>query len=124
MFALSAGPGAYQVWLNGVEASGAYWMMVGVPATATSLFLLLSALIPDLLGDSGLRFPLQISLPVVFTALLPTCAALWMTTPEELVSSFEVTRFARVWEQPGELLIAMGAQILGLFLLGVLRRVQ
>ncbi len=99
-------------------------MVVGVPALAAILFALFASVVPALLGASGLKFPRQLTLPLVFTALLPTCAALWLTTPQELVTSFDVIQFARVWEQPGELLIALGAQIVGISLLALLRQVQ
>jgi hypothetical protein len=124
MFSLSAGPGAYQVWANRLEGEGAYWMMVGVPGTAAAAFLFLSLMFPQLYGSAGIKFPRQISLPLVFTSLLPTCAALWLTTPQELQKNFDVIQFAKVWEQPGELMIALGAQILGITLVGLLRRVQ
>ena len=124
MFALSAGPGAYQVWRNQAELAGAYWMVVGIPATAAVAFLLASLFVPSLFGDAGLRFPRQISLPLVFTAMLPTCAALWLTTPQGLVTSFDVIGYARVWEQPGELLITCGAEMIGLTLLAFLQPVQ
>jgi hypothetical protein len=108
------------VWLKGVEANG-YWMIVGVPLTAAVVFLGIALMVPSLFAVSGLRFPLQLTLPFAYTCLLPVCAALWMTTPEELMTTFDSTRYALVWQQPGALLIAGGAQILGMVLLTALR---
>jgi hypothetical protein len=121
LFACTAGPATVQVWLTRAEASG-YWMVVGVPLCAAVVFILLSLTLPALYAVSGLRYPLQVTLPVVYTCLLPVCAALWTTTPEELMANFESTRYAFVWQQPGALLIAGGAQILGMVLLTAIRQ--
>lgn len=121
LFACTAGPATVQVWLNHAEVSG-YWMVVGVPLCAAVAFVFLSLAVPALYSVGGLRYPLQVTLPVVYTCLLPVCAALWTTTPEELIANFEPMRYAFVWQQPGALLIAGGAQILGMVLLTAIRQ--
>ncbi len=122
LFACSAGPASLLVWLNGAEASGAYWMMIGVPATASAAFVAISLLVPGLFAVGGLRFPLQITLPLTFSSLILLSAAMWTTTPEEIVSSFDVIRFARLWQQPGALLITLGAEMFGMAILTAFRR--
>ena len=97
-------------------------MVIGVPATAAVAFLVISMCFPALFAVRALRFPLQLTLPVVFNSLLVLGAAMWLTTPEELISNFDVVRFARLWQQPGELFLVTGTEIVGMVLLGILRR--
>ena len=120
LFACSAGPVCFQVWQNGAEHTGGYWMVVGVPATAAALFVAVSLAIPNLFASGKLSFPLQFTLPVTFCALLLVSAVLWSTPAVGLLANQEVVKYAQVWELPGELLLVGASQIIGISILSIL----
>ena len=122
LFACSAGPGAFLVWLNHVEQAGAYIAVVGVPGSTALLFLAVSLIAPSLYSVDGLRFPLPITLPAAFCSMLPVTAMLWSSPASSLVSEAEFLQFVHAWERPATLVIALATQVLALSLLTRLRQ--
>jgi hypothetical protein len=64
---------------------------------------------------------LQITLPLLFCALLLVSVMLWTTTSEGLVRSEDVLALAHIWEQPADLLVAGAMQMVALSLLSLLK---
>ncbi len=105
-----------------MEQKGGYALVVGVPASAALIFLLMVFLVPNLIPAPRLKFPLQLTLPIVFCALMPVASMLWTSTSASLVAPQRVTEFAQVWQQPRPLITSFVFQALVLTLLTPLRR--
>jgi RsiW-degrading membrane proteinase PrsW (M82 family) len=73
-------------------------VLLVVPGSATAAFLAIGIVVPNLVGISRLRWPLMVTLPVVYGALLQLCAALWSRGPNPIVRLEPFSRASEFWQ--------------------------
>lgn len=111
LFVCSAAFGVFQTSRLSPGNSLAYVFVLGIPASATILFILLATLLPGLLAVQGIKFPLNVTLPVVFAALTLASVVFWTTPNLALINQVEIQTYGLIWKQPLQLGVAALAQM-------------
>jgi hypothetical protein len=96
------------------EKDTAFLVLLIVPASATIAYLFVGALVPNLTALARFRWPLMVTLPIVYGALLQLCAALWLRGPNPLVRQELFSRASEFWhrvEPAGGLLLCQIAAL-------------
>ena len=122
MFGCSAGYAGYFAWRAPRGMAIPLAVLVGIPFLAVFLFILLAQMCRDLLAPRALVFPLTITLPIVFNALVFIAAVLLSTTGNSLIAPFEQIRIAEFWMSPGVLSLVTFSQIVCLSALAALKK--
>jgi hypothetical protein len=122
LYATSAGVGYWQIPPNPENRFESLAVVLGVPATASLLFLLVSTLVPSLLGPGRLQFPLTITLPLVYTVMNIVATRMWTTMSSVILELPPVLALATLWHRPATLGIAFTLQILVLTLWAAVKR--
>ena len=78
----------------------AYSVVLSVPAFAWVGLVVLSCAVPQLLSPGRLAFPLNLTLPAIFTALLLLIHALVMRTGNSIIAPSDRLLPAVMWGQP------------------------
>lgn len=121
MFICSAGVGCAQVFRSQIDHSG-YVMIVGIPACAAAFFVAICCFFSDVIAFPRLQFPLPLTLPFIFSSLLPVCSLLLATPEGALMAPQAALSYARVWQRPLELAVVFCAQVIALSLGSLLHR--
>lgn len=111
LFVCSASFGVFQTSRLAPANRLAYAFVLGIPASATLLFILLATVIPGILAVGGIKFPLNVTLPVLFAALTLASVVLWTTPNLALINQFEIQTYGLIWKQPLQLGVAALAQM-------------
>jgi len=97
-------------------AFGPLAMDLAVPGLAVLTLFLLAAALPQLVPDRPIRFPLNVTIPAVYVALLGVWASLLGTMRNSVVALPEPLVAATSWGQPERWLPAIVGQIAALTL--------
>jgi hypothetical protein len=124
LFAVAAGWGYSVLMSMPVPDRFAVYVLLGMPLSASCLFMAASFSLPQLYADARLRFPVTATLPAVFLAMVVLSVSLWSSfgTGSYLVQPPEVLFLADLWREPRTLLTVWFLQFLGLTVAGQLRR--
>ncbi len=109
-FVCSAVIGCTIAYTHGAELRG-YATVAGVPALASAIFVALASMFPELIEAAPVKFPLTITLPLVFCCLLPVAAVLIATQQHSLVALQNTLSYAVMWKEPKNLLITYFVQV-------------
>ena len=124
LFAVAAAFGLVRLRQLGLSGREPTVVILALPISATLLYVLAAFTLPSLLAPGRLRFPLNLTLPVVFVALNLVSVVLWTTTGSAAFQVPEALQVARVWTQVGTLATVAVAQALALTCLGFLQRAR
>ena len=120
MFGCSAGYAGYFTWRAPHNVVVPLLILIGIPAIGALLYILTTQAFKDLLAPRKLVFPLTITLPIVFNALVFITSVLLTTTGNSLIAPFEQLRVAEFWMSPGVLCLVTFSQIVCLLALASL----
>jgi len=81
LFAASGLLALFEFWLLHGQGWQILAILVSVPALASLIFVVLGSMIPSLLATGRIKFPLNLTLPVVHTLLIVVCTRILLTTP-------------------------------------------
>lgn len=85
-------------------------VLAGPVASASLLFVAAAMFAPGLLAPRRLAFPLNVTLPIVFAALVRASVVLWLSPQSAVFATQEALRPAMVWTRPFPLIYAAVAQ--------------
>jgi hypothetical protein len=122
LFAVAATFGLVRLRQMGLSGREPTVVVLALPISATLLYVLAAFTLPGLLATGRVRFPLNLTLPVVFIALTLVSVVLWTTTGSAAFQIPEALQVARLWTQPGILATVALAQALALTGLGFLQK--
>lgn len=122
LFAVAAAFGLVRLRQMGLSGREPTVVVLALPISATLLYVLAAFTIPSLLATGRVRFPLNLTLPVVFIALTLVSVVLWTTTGSAAFQIPEALQVARLWTQPAILATVALAQALALTGLGFLQK--
>jgi hypothetical protein len=125
LFLCAAIPGAFWVWRHGGQGMLAYSPAVGLPGGAALIFIAVGVTVSGLFAVDRIAFPLNVTLPIVFTTLLLATHAIWtqITTRGSSIAALpEGLREADVWAHPGLLGLTVFLQFAALSGVAVLKR--
>ncbi len=111
MFLCSAAIAVAQTWQSGKSDSLAYAVALGVPAVAWLGFVVVACAIPSLLAPGKLSFPLNVTLPVVYTGLTALVHGLVMRSGSSLTATNSRLAPAEIWGQTSTLAMALVVQV-------------
>lgn len=118
LFMCSAGIGLARAWKSGQDTGIDYAVMLAVPAAAALLFALITSFVPSLVAGGRLRFPLNFTLPLVYTALLALAVALIARLGSNAAVSLTKMpaelRNLHVWAEERTLGFSLVAQVIAL----------
>ncbi len=77
-----------------------FWVPLIVPASASVAFPSVLVLVPSVLAVGHFRWPLMLTLPLVYSALLQLCAALWFRGPNPIVQFEIIGQACTFWQRP------------------------
>jgi hypothetical protein len=112
MYVCAAAYGAYMVYRNVAVPKQVLGIVLFVPAFASILFLLVAMVFPNLLAPKRLVFPLNVTLPPVYGALVLLTVMLFTSTGNSLVVPYDKLRAATFWANPWVLVLVTLGQIL------------
>ena len=121
MYACSAGYGGYVVFKDSSTPGSYLGIILGLPAIAMALMVILTATVPDLLAPQKLVFPLNITLPLVFSSLLLLTVLLLTSTGSSLIIAHDRLRVAMFWANPTVIFLVTLSQILCLTVLALFK---
>ncbi len=121
MYACAAGYGGYVLLRTTSAPKGIWGVILGIPAIATILFLVASLALPNLLAPKRIVFPLNVTLPPVFGALVLLTVMLFTSTGSSLVLPYDRVKAAMFWANPWVLVLVTLSQILCLTGLAMLK---
>lgn len=122
LFAVAAAFGLVRLRQLGLSSRESTVVVLALPVSATLLYVLAAFSIPSLLASRSLRFPLNLTLPLVFVALTMASVVLWTTTGSAAFQIPEALQVAKIWNQPVTLATVAVAQALALTALGFLQK--
>jgi hypothetical protein len=67
---------------------------------ATAVFVIVVAVVPNLIATGRLKWPLNVTLPIVYGAILQLCVALASRGPNPLVKQILISRACDFWMGP------------------------
>jgi hypothetical protein len=96
-----------------IDASGyvPYLTVLTVPVLATGLTLFALVVAPGLLPGGKIRFPANLTLPVLHIALMVACVVVGTSTGNALVMPNPTVTLLELWIMPGPLLVVGAMQI-------------
>ena len=100
MYACAAGYGGYFVWHSGLKSLAPYMVILGLPLVAALVFVGIAAIIPNLLAPGRVTFPLNLTLPFVFGALVFITVPLFTSTGNAIIVPHQQLLTARFWSSP------------------------
>ncbi len=108
---LTAMAGATLIWWRTGMPGGLAWLrLVLDPAIASILFVVAVALVPDLCAGRRIRFPLPMTLPVVYLGLLVGMKLLTEGSRTGILKFAESARLDGYWLHPSFLILVGGLQ--------------
>ncbi|MEZ0325015.1 MAG: hypothetical protein ACAH95_03850 [Fimbriimonas sp.] len=122
MFFCAAAIGAYHVRTMGAVEVYPYAFVLAVPFMTVVSFMFVSALVPRLYATARLRFPLTVSLPIIYCLLMLVSTVLWSSTGNSLVRPNPALDVLAIWFSPTVLLLLAVIQFVALTLVGKLIR--
>jgi hypothetical protein len=118
----------FLIYLILVGVTGWSWvLLVPMPAVATIAVLFMGLLLyvfPDLVPDSDLHFPTNLTLPTLSVAVLVTLSVLFLTRSPSIVAPHRIQIVAGLWHQPLLGLMSWVLKVFGLSLMVLWRRGQ
>lgn len=124
LFAVAGAFGFVRMRQLGLSGREPTVVVLALPVSATLLYVLAAFIMPSLLAPGRLRYPLNLTLPVVFVAMTLVSVVLWTTTGSAAFQVPEALQVARIWTQPSTLGVVAFAQVLTLTALGLMSRPQ
>jgi len=121
LYACCAGYGAYMVWHSNPSSKASYGIVLGFPAIATLVFLAVSMIVPGLYAPRRMKFPLNFTLPLVYTSLLILTVILCTSTGNSLILPFEQLKIAKFWLSPAVLALLVFSQVVCLSAMVILK---
>ena len=121
MFGCAGGYGGYFAYSNSKASHLPWGVLIGIPAIAAMLFVLVSELFRGLFAPRKLTFPLPITLPIVYLSLVFMTATLLTSTGNSLIAPFEQIRIAKFWSTPSVLCLVAFSQIVCLSAMAMLK---
>lgn len=115
--AMAFGFGIMRLRQAGVSFGPLMTVALAMPASASLLFGIVGILVPDLFATKRMRFPLPLTLPLVYAMLLVVSVVLWTTQGRPLFSVPQVLQIAGFWMEPQTLATLTITQGLGLTML-------
>jgi hypothetical protein len=100
LFLCSAAIALLHTWKTGTSNLLSYSVVLSVPAFAWVGLVVLGCVVPQLLSPGRLVFPLNLTLPAVYTALLLMIHALVMRTGNSIIAPSDRLLPAVMWGQP------------------------
>jgi hypothetical protein len=116
--------GAFRLYQEGFSGVLPYLVVLAVPFTAMAMLLGLALAVPSLTEIGRLAFPINLTFPLVFNALMLLAVTLWTQSSGSLVATHEILRPAKVWAEPAMLGASLAGQVVLLSLATVLVRKQ
>lgn len=114
LYACSIALGLDEASRAGLQGLNPRLILIGVPASASLLFLTVTLLVPSLLGDGRMRFPLNLTLPAVHTVFVRVAVVLWTTTPSVLMPPPMELLPAFLWERMKVLILLFAVEAVAL----------
>jgi len=111
LYVCAGAVGLWVLWRTGLESWREYLIALGVPASASLMFLLGCLVAPGLLPRGAARFPHCLTLPFVYGTCLLASEALWTTGPSVLVKTPSVLVVAELWTQPVVMVLVAAVQV-------------
>lgn len=118
----AGGAALSHLWKKGplsIEIAGVALL---IPCVSTILFLCISMAVPELYAVGRLRFPLTLTLPVVYSAILATSTALLTRVGLSITKVPDRFEAINLWSNPWLLLWTTLAGVLCLSALGALAK--
>ncbi len=100
LFLCSAAIALVHTWKSGPGNLLSYSVVLSVPAFAWVGLVVLGCSVPQLLSPGRLAFPLNLTLPAIYTALLLMVHALVMRTGNSIIAPSDRLLPAVMWGQP------------------------
>ena len=122
MFGCAGGYGGYIAYTKSNSDRLPWGVLIGIPAIAGMLFVLLSELIRSLFAPRKLIFPLPLTLPTVYLSLVYLTATMLTSTGNSLIAPFEQIRIARFWSTPSVLCLVAFSQVVCLSAMAMLKK--
>jgi hypothetical protein len=76
-----------------------YLLLLIVPGSTTIVYFIVGVLVPNLIASERIRWPLTITLPIVYGALMQLCAAFWLRGPNPIVKQELFSRAGQFWQR-------------------------
>ena len=114
LFAVAAAFGLVRLRQLGLSGREPTVVVLALPISATLLYVLVAFIMPSLLAPGRLRFPLNLTLPMVFVAMTLVSVVLWTTTGSAAFQVPEALQVARIWMQMPTLATVAVVQALAL----------
>lgn len=121
LFVCAGAVAGTRLWKEGASDFLTFAVALSGPAVAAMLFVLLVFTMPALIAPGRIRFPLNVTLPIVYTLLIVMVAMLVLRVGSGLSLPNERLRPISVWSQWNIPLIALVAQVVALSAFAVLR---
>jgi len=109
------------VWHSNPSSKASYGIVLGFPAIATLVFLAVSMIVPGLYAPRRMKFPLNFTLPLVYTSLLILTVILCTSTGNSLILPFEQLKIAKFWLSPAVLALLVFSQVVCLSAMVILK---
>lgn len=115
LLTLIAGLFAHE-WLQFThDRDTSFLLLLIVPGSTTIVYCLIGVLVPNLMAAGRIRWPLIITLPLVYGALLQLCAAFWMRGPNPIVKQELFSRASNFWQRLEPAAVLLACQIVVFF---------
>lgn len=118
LFYCAASLGCYQIWQSKPESITPYLLAIAVPFFTLLPYWMVSSAVPNLYATRRLRFPLTMTLPIVYSLLNVLSATLWSNTGNSLVRPNPVLDVLALWFNPTLILLLVVLQFMVLSLAG------
>jgi hypothetical protein len=122
LFYCAAALGCYLVWQTKPENITPYMLAIAIPFFSLLPFWMISSAVPNLYALRKLKFPITLTLPIVYTVILVLSATLWGNTGNSLVRPNPVLDALSMWFNPVLLLLLIILQFVVLSLAGKVGR--
>jgi hypothetical protein len=103
LFAISGVLAGFEFWRLHGQGWRVLAILVSVPALASLILVVICSMVPGVLATGRLRFPLNITLPVIHTLLIVVCTKILLTTPNGAEIPPEAMRPIELWLRWGVL---------------------
>jgi hypothetical protein len=120
-FITSALPIVTHLWRRGEDRMPVYVVGLLVPSSAAMLLVIALVMMPSILAVNRIRWPLNVTIPLLFAQFAWLVSEIGLATQSSLVSGPDMLQIARLGATPRLLAAAMIAQFVCLSLLSLIR---
>jgi cell division protein FtsW (lipid II flippase) len=113
-FSLAAAIGAVALLWHGAFAALSFLLVLIDPAGTTGVLAILILAFPDIIGGARLRWPVPITLPLLYVALLFTGKAVFDGPLNPVLRVGDAQRWDRIWLDPAALAVLAVIQVIAL----------